>query len=236
MADIHKHAALAWVLSYLLKKPKPLTYLESHAGRGLYDLTSRESAKTGEAEAGITLALKTGWFDPAHPYLRALQDCRALHGPHAYPGSPLIAASLLRKEDHLHLAELHPQEHAALRDNLAQYKAKLYLQNGLVLMDPSYELKQDYAEIPKALTKVTRKWNVGSVMLWYPVLRSAAHTEMLAQLEAIYPEGLRHEVVFPPAKENHRMVGSGLFFINPPYGLMDELDRLSFCFKKGQTQ
>ena len=103
-------------------------------------------------------------------------------------------------------------------------------------MDPNYELKQDYAEIPKALTKVTRKWNVGSVMLWYPVLRSAAHTEMLAQLEAIYPEGLRHEVVFPPAKENHRMVGSGLFFINPPYGLMDELDRLSFCFKKGQTQ
>lgn len=251
LADIHKHAALAWILSYLLKKPKPLTYLESHAGRGLYDLTSRESAKTGEAEAGITLALKTEWFDPAHPYLRALQDCRALHGPHAYPGSPLIAASLLRKEDHLHLAELHPQEHAALRDNLAQYKAKLYLQNGLdllqalcpptprrglVLMDPSYELKQDYAEIPKALTKVTRKWNVGSVMLWYPVLRSAAHTEMLAQLEAIYPEGLRHEVVFPPAKENHRMVGSGLFFINPPYGLMDELDRLSFCFKKGQTQ
>jgi hypothetical protein len=78
LADIHKHAALAWVLSYLLKKPKPLTYLESHAGRGLYDLTSRESAKTGEAEAGITLALKTGWFDPAHPYLRALQDCRAL--------------------------------------------------------------------------------------------------------------------------------------------------------------
>ena len=49
LADIHKHAALAWVLSYLLKKPKPLSYIESHAGRGLYDLTSRESVKTGEA-------------------------------------------------------------------------------------------------------------------------------------------------------------------------------------------
>ena len=216
LADIHKHAALAWVLSYLLKKPKPLTYLESHAGRGLYDLTSRESAKTGEAEAGITLALKTGWFDPAHPYLRALQDCRALHGPHAYPGSPLIAASLLRKEDHLHLAELHPQEHAALRDNLAQYKAKLYLQNGLdllqalcpptprrglVLMDPSYELKQDYAEIPKALTKVTRKWNVGSVMLWYPVLRSAAHTEMLPQLEGYIQKVCAMKLFFLPQKK-----------------------------------
>ena len=54
LADIHKHAALAWVLSYLLKKPKPLSYIESHSGRGLYDLTSRESVKTGEAEAGIT--------------------------------------------------------------------------------------------------------------------------------------------------------------------------------------
>ena len=67
-------------LAFELKKPKPLTYLESHAGRGLYDLTSRESAKTGEAEAGITLALKAGWFEPAHPYLRALQNCAPCMG------------------------------------------------------------------------------------------------------------------------------------------------------------
>ena len=105
-----------------------------------------------------------------------------------------------------------------------------------VLMDPSYELKQDYAEISKALTKITRKWNVGSVMLCYPVLRNAAHKEMLAQLEAIYSAGLLHEVIFPSAKENHRMAGSGLFVINPPYGLMDELARLHFCFKEAQTQ
>ncbi len=83
-------------------------------------------------------------------------------------------------------------------------------------MDPSHELKQDFAKISKVLTKVTRKWNVGSMMIWYPVLFSTTHKEMLAQLETIYPEGLHHEVVFPPAKENHRMVGSGLFFINPP--------------------
>ena len=83
-------------------------------------------------------------------------------------------------------------------------------------MDPAYGLKQDYAKISKVLTKVTRKWNVCSMMIWYPVLSSTTHKEMLAQLAIIYPEVLHHEVVFPPAKENHRMVGSGLFFINPP--------------------
>ena len=112
LADLQKHAALAAMLDYLLRKDKPLSYVETHAGRGLYDLGSAEARKTGEAAQGILLDEAALAED--HPYRRALAAVRARHGPRAYPGSPLLAATLLRPGDRLHLAELHPQEHAGL--------------------------------------------------------------------------------------------------------------------------
>ena len=86
LADVHKHAVLGWCLDYLTRKPKPLTYIETHAGRGLYDLSGTEALKTGEAAKGISLA--SAWFAPDHPYARALAQVQATHGPTAYPGSP----------------------------------------------------------------------------------------------------------------------------------------------------
>lgn len=112
LADVHKHALLSWALDYLTRKPKPLTYIETHAGRGLYQLDGAEARKTGEAAKGIGQVAE--WFAADHPYTRTLAQVRADHGPQAYPGSPLIASHLLRAEDTLHLAELHPREHAAL--------------------------------------------------------------------------------------------------------------------------
>ena len=114
MADVHKHALLAWILDYLTQKDKPLCYIETHAGRGLYDLAGDAAAKTGEAAQGIDRAAAR--FPPDHPYIRLLARTRAAHGPRAYPGSPMLAALALRPGDSLHLAELHPQEHAALAD------------------------------------------------------------------------------------------------------------------------
>ncbi len=112
LADVQKHALLAWALNYLTLKDKPLTYIETHAGRGLYRLTAPEAAKTGEAAQGILA--HEAWFPEDHPYARALHDCRVMNGDDAYPGSPLIAALTLRETDTIHLGELHPQEHAAL--------------------------------------------------------------------------------------------------------------------------
>ena len=83
LADLHKHALLAWMLDYLTAKPKPLSYLETHAGRGLYDLAAPESEKTGEARAGITRALAQDWLAGDHPLRRALADTRARHGASA---------------------------------------------------------------------------------------------------------------------------------------------------------
>ena len=113
MADVHKHALLAWMLDYMIQKPKPLSYLETHAGRAVYDLRSPEAVKTGEAAQGIALA--QGWFAKDHPYARALAKSRERHGPHIYPGSPQIALDTLRFEDNVTLAELHPAEAEALR-------------------------------------------------------------------------------------------------------------------------
>jgi 23S rRNA (adenine2030-N6)-methyltransferase len=122
LADVQKHALLAWMLDYLTQKDKPLTYIETHAGRGLYDLGSDEAIKTGEAEAGIARA--EDWFDKDHPYLRRLNEVRASYGPLAYPGSPMIAALSLRDQDTMHLAELHPQERQHLRHATAPSRGR----------------------------------------------------------------------------------------------------------------
>lgn len=244
LADVHKHALLAWTLDYLTQKDKPLSYIESHAGRGLYALDAAEALKTGEAAAGIGRA--EGWFGPHHPYRQALDAVRARHGAAAYPGSPLLAATLLRPTDKLHLAELHPQEHAALAALMTPLGARVEKRDGfemalaacppeprrgLLLIDPSFELKADYDRLPGLLRQLHRKWNVGIIMLWYPLLAGAPHAAMLEALEAEFAEGLRHEVAFAPAREGHRMAGSGLFVVNPPWGLDEEAARLARLFQ-----
>lgn len=241
LADVHKHSLLAWMLDYLTQKPKPLSYIETHAGRALYDLGSDEALKTGEAAMGIGAV--QGWFEAAHPYARVLDATRAAHGPQAYPGSPRIAAHFARPEDHLTLAELHPEEHRTLRqalpgsrvlrqDGFAMAHAALppTPRRGLLLVDPSYEVKADYAAIPKHVSKWQRAWNVGILVIWYPILTSAAHAPMLRALETVAPDGFRHEVRFAPARPGHGMVGSGLFVVRPPFGLAQAAATLKHRF------
>ncbi len=245
LADVQKHATLAWVLDYLTAKDKPLSYIETHAGRGVYDLGADEALKTGEAAAGIALA--EALFPPDHPYRLRLDETRAGYGAQAYPGSPLIAALGLRETDSLHLAELHPQECAELRAVAGDWGAHVYQQDGfqlaqaltpptprrgLMLIDPSYEVKADYNAIPRHLANIHRKWNVGILILWYPLLRGGAHGPMLRALAETFPDALRHEVRFPPARDGHRMEGSGLFIVNPPYGLDAELAALTSRFAR----
>ncbi len=245
LADVHKHSLLAWMLAYLTSKPKPLTYIESHAGRGLYHLDGAEAARTGEAAMGI--AKVADWFAPDHPYARILAQTCAAHGPASYPGSPLLAALSLRRDDPLHLAELHPQEFAALSALMAAYPAHCNKSDGAVmalaicpptprrgvlLVDPSYEVKTDYQAIPVLLRRVAKKWSVGTLILWYPLLVGSPHRPMLRALAEALPEGVRHEVGFPAARPGHRMIGSGLFVVNPPYGFSDEAMRLTRLFAR----
>ncbi|NBZ89441.1 23S rRNA (adenine(2030)-N(6))-methyltransferase RlmJ [Stagnihabitans tardus] len=249
-ADVQKHALLAWMLDYLTQKDKAFTYLETHAGRGLYDLAGPEATKTGEAAQGISRL--EARLPEGHPYRRVLSMTRKAFGRAAYPGSPLIAGQIMRPQDGLWLCELHPQEHQALEAaiqplrtaNHASFRilkedglaAALSLtppnpRRGMMLIDPSFEVKTDYDRLPVILPQVARRWNVGILALWYPILTDAPHGPMIRSLQKSFPEALTHEVRFPPARPGHRMVGSGLFVVNPPYGLHEEAKRLSALFR-----
>lgn len=252
LADVHKHVLLAVMLDYMTRKEKPLSYMETHSGRGLYALDGPEAAKTGEAAAGIARAERLGWFAPDHPYARALAAVRAARGRAAYPGSPLLAATLLRPVDALQLCELHPQEFAALKAAMAPFGGIFHQKDGLqmalamcpptprrglLLIDPSWEVKADYEAVPKLIGQVARKWNVGVIALWYPVLAphvavAPAQRAMVRGLMADHPGALLSEVRFPPAREGHGMVGSGIFVLNPPFGLEGEAKRLAALFAR----
>lgn len=245
LADVQKHALLAWSLDYMTRKDKPITYIETHAGRGVYDLGSDAAIKTGEAAAGIA-ALQAA-FPADHTYSRRLAETRAMYGEAAYPGSPLIAALSLRDGDVIHLAELHPQEHAALKEQADRWGAHVRAEDGFkmamamtpptprrgfLLIDPSYEVKDDYALIPKVIGQLHRKWNVGTIMLWYPILTNNAHDPMLRALMDDHPDAFRHELRFPPVRSGHKMVGTGVWMLNPPFGIEDQAKALTALFRR----
>ncbi|SDY83151.1 23S rRNA (adenine2030-N6)-methyltransferase [Jannaschia faecimaris] len=245
-ADVHKHAVLAAALAYLTNKDKALSYIETHAGRGLYDLKDAAATKTGEAVEGVVRLHHR--FPKSHPYRQVLADTHAEYGANAYPGSPLIAAKLLRRFDRIDLAELHPQEHAALttampespntrihkRDGLEMAKALTPPdpRRGLMLIDPSWEIRDDYARLAALLPRLHRKWGVGVVMLWYPILPDRRHLPMTRALRETIPEIILHEVRFAPARTGHGIEGSGMAVINPPWGLAEEAAQLTTIFKE----
>ena len=245
LADVHKHSTLAWILSYLIRKDKPVTYIDTHSGRGLYNLSSVAAIKTGEADQGILRPVVQSWFPSGHPYQEVLAKVRAAHGQSAYPGSPTIAQSFLRPIDTIHLAELHPAEAKALskvvantahvhtRDGFEMANAICppMPRRGLMLIDPSYELQTDYDQIPKFLKRTAERWEVGILVLCYPLLAEPVHESMLQRLQQLFPDAINHQVEFPATQAGHGMVGSGLFLINSPYGLNIELARLARCYQ-----
>ena len=245
LADVQKHALLAWTLAYMVQKDKPVTYIETHAGRGLYRLSGPEALKTGEAAQGI--GRLSDAIPESHPYRERLEETRSMFGEDAYPGSPLIAALGLRESDKLHLAELHPQENTALNEVLGSWGAHIRKEDGfdfalsltpptprrgMLLVDPPYEVKSDYDKIPKFFAKLARKWNVGVIALWFPILTDDRQAGMVAALGREHPDALLSQVRFPPARPGHGMVGSGMFVINPPYGLADEARRIEALYDR----
>lgn len=232
-ADLHKHRALAGILGLLTRKARPITYMESHAGRGLYDLSGEQAMKTGEWRAGIGAA-----HADDGPFWGALERIRAEHGPTAYPGSPALARALLRPADRMILMELHPAEHAALMGALKGREGGMDVEihrrdgcegllalsppkprKGLALIDPSYERKAEYEEIAGFTLDLARKWPDAAILLWYPILATARHTRMVERIRDRAPATLVHEIAFPPhGGRAGGMTGSGLALINPPHG------------------
>jgi 23S rRNA (adenine2030-N6)-methyltransferase len=231
-ADIQKHSLLASVLESLTRKGRPLTYMETHAGRGVYDLTAAEAKKTGEASEG--------WLSLSAEEIEKLpkgyvETVKALNGGSLsplYPGSPAIAAHMLREQDKLFLMELHPQEHAALT---ARFKGDTRIQmhkrdgvegilslsppnprKGLVLIDPSYEMKEEYEEIPTFVRKLMSKWPDACVLIWIPMLPAGRHDQSLTALRKMIPRLRVQKTEWGEPGEG--MFGSIMVGINLPHG------------------
>ena len=239
-ADVHKHAAVCAVLGRLAEKDKPFTVLDLYAGHGVYGLAGDEARKTKEFEGGIgrLWPKRTGEVPP--PVRKLLGIVEALNPDGAlrrYPGSPALAQACLRPDDRLILNELHPAAHADLkrwaardaritvhkRDGLEALTALVPppIRRGLVLIDPSYEIKTEYAGVPETLRAAFRKWPDGTYLVWYPILADGRHGELLAGIEA----GIRGDVLLceltldapKSQKAGAGLRGTGLIAINPPW-------------------
>lgn len=247
LADIHKHSVLALFLSRMREKPKPLSYIETHAGRGLYDVYCPEAEKTGEAKAGILKLLNNKTLPKEHPYTKVINETIAKYGENYYSGSPFIAKSILNRDDKLHLMEMHPQEYIALKSNINDkrinihngdgYKISLDIsppqpRRGLAFIDPSYEIKAEYENMAHYISKLYKKWAEAVILIWYPILKAGNHNNMTKQIQNLnLPKFWQQEVIFPEGIKHTAMLGSGLICINTPFGIDAELKEISdwFC-------
>ena len=242
-ADVLKHIVLMLALDHLKQKPKPLWYIDTHAGAGCYALDSAEADKNAEYRGGIAQLLRHRDELPAllAPYLAALEtgDADALR---TYPGSPLFAASRLDADDRLRLFELHPQDRpllaqtfagdrravVAASDGFASQKALLPTpsRRALVLIDPPYELKEDYARVVASLRDALRRFATGVYLVWYPLLPRAESRNLPRQLAELSVPALRIELQVCREPREFGMFGSGMWVIHPPWRLRAQMQTL----------
>jgi len=243
-ADVLKHIVLSNILDYMTQKESPLFYLETHGGRGLYDLASNEAKKTKEADLGVFPLWENQSNAPemCSPFLKTLNELNPTSNMRFYPGSPKLAISQLRTQDRLFINELHPKEFQFLSQLRKDHKRVHYSQTdgikqlesllpppekrGLIFIDPSYELKEEYKTIPKAIIKAYNKFSNGVFCLWYPIIDSYQHQQLLNQFNKL-SEAKTLRVEFEFANEQQlNMNGCGLWIINPPFRLQSELPEL----------
>jgi 23S rRNA (adenine2030-N6)-methyltransferase len=234
-ADVAKHVGLLYCLGALQRKEAALFVLDSHAGRGFYDLQAPEAHKSGEAERGIQRLIETGIGETVlADYFAALRARSGKRLPR-YPGSPALIAGGLRVQDRALFVELMPAEARAaereieslgrvrteIGDGYAALKAFLPPEErrGLVLIDPPYESLDELKRMLQAFADAYRRWPGGVFLMWYPI-RSASQRRMVhARFEALgIPKMLFADLAIHPDDAGVGLAGSGLMIVNPPYG------------------
>lgn len=243
-ADVLKHAVLSRLVLYAQNKDKAFRFLDTHAGIGLYDLSSEEAQKTGEWLDGIG-KLVDAEFSPEvaeilAPYLGAVKELNPKGGVKFYPGSPKLARMLFRPQDRLSAMELHPEDFARLsRLFEGDYQARVteldgwlalgaHLppkeKRGIVLIDPPFEEEGEYDRMVKGLANAYRKFSGGTYCLWYPMKKGAPIKDFHEQLNALdIPKMLCVELTVKSDRDLVGLNGSGLVIVNPPFTLKDEL-------------
>jgi 23S rRNA (adenine2030-N6)-methyltransferase len=243
-ADVLKHSLLTLTVNALKRKDRPFVYIDTHAGAGKYSLNAEFALKTDEYQQGIARL----WQQPESPlfikdYLAAVRAENTGRQLQRYPGSPQLVRRLIRLQDRMQLSELHPTDFQALSqlfvgdkqvtiakdDGLAMLAKKLppIQKRGLILIDPSYELKSDYRQVVETLIAAHRHFATGIYALWYPVIDRSLTEKLLENLKATgIPKQLRIEHCVQPDGSGHGMTGSGVLFINPPWQLDSQANEL----------
>ncbi|WP_304641463.1 23S rRNA (adenine(2030)-N(6))-methyltransferase RlmJ, partial [Pseudomonas sp.] len=211
-ADVFKHAVLLRMLELMQRKQTPLCYLDSHAGTALYDLEGEAAGKTGEYRDGIGRL----WDESELPsllaqYRAAVARCNPDGKLRLYPGSPELAASMLREQDRMIISELHPEDAATLREHFsADPRVAVHQRDGyelpkaflpvvekraLWLLDPPYERPDDLARSIAAVQLGVQRMRQTVIALWYPIKNQRALKDFYRQLEqAGLPKVLRAEL------------------------------------------
>src|SRR5476649_284073 len=242
-ADVIKHIVLVRMLTYLQDKPAPFRVIDTHAGAGVYDLTSDEARRGGEWLTGIARIMQARFSETTAPLLKPYLDIvRAFNTKaelKAYPGSPLIARALLRPQDRLTACEVEPKARKRLIDALRRdtqarvvdldgWTALLAFvppkeRRGLVLIDPPYEQKDEFERMAAGFSETFAKLPTGSYLLWYPAKSRRATDELARQVAHAVgqarPPGkcLRVEFSVAPQIGNTGLTSAGLLVVNPPW-------------------
>jgi 23S rRNA (adenine2030-N6)-methyltransferase len=248
-ADLLKHACLTAALARMTAGGAALNVIDTHAGAGVYDLTSEEARRGAEWLTGIARVMQARFSETTLPLVAPYLDIVRAFNPQrdltVYPGSPLIARALLRQQDRLTACEVEPKARKQLIDALRRDAQARVVdldgwtalpafvppkeRRGLVLIDPPYEQKDEFERLAEGFTEAFAKWPTGSYMLWYPV-KSRRATDTLARhvaqavgAGATPGKALRLEFSVAPQTAEAGLVSAGLLIVNPPWTLAGEL-------------
>lgn len=245
-ADVVKHLCQMVLINKLKNKDKGFVYIDTHSGAGLYDLASDNAQKTNEFKQGIVRLDGYAGNNPTITQYQALIGQYLRH--HSYPGSPEIARNLMREQDKLILMEWHNQEIDNLRHNLKSTNVAIHhrdgfegllgmtppvLPRGMVLIDPSYEVAEEYQQVFETVSKSYKKWNTGIYAIWYPLIVQRNNPEDAhnfadskmgkseALIQALQAQPFKNllciELCVTEKAQGAGMYGSGIAIINAPW-------------------
>ena len=241
-ADVLKHYVLSLVLDYFNQKDKPYWVVDTHAGAGVYALDKGFAKQNAEFESGIArLYAAENLPESFKGYVEVIKNLNENKSLTLYPGSPYIARHFLRRDDKLRLFELHPSDCKLLLENFSgqgkQTKIEMLdgfaglkscmppaSKRGVALVDPPYELKEDYQRVVIAIKDSLSRFATGTYMIWYPLLQRPEPLQMVEKLKQ-NKDWLNVSLTVQTASdEGFGMFGSGLFVINPPWTLPKTLE------------
>ncbi|MDO8845708.1 23S rRNA (adenine(2030)-N(6))-methyltransferase RlmJ [Methylicorpusculum sp.] len=249
-ADVLKHSLISLAITSLNQKDKPYVYIDTHAGAGRYLLKSAYAEKTGEYLRGIARIWQLKDVPPVlSSYLGVIKSLNMGKSLIHYPGSPALVKKLIRHQDRMQLSELHSSDFPLLLDlfkgdkqvtvnkedgpNSLIKKLPPIQKRGLILIDPSYELKEDYRLVVETLVAALNRFATGIYGLWYPVIDRGITENLMKKLIAT---GIRRQlrIEFCPEPDSSRpgMTGCGMLFINPPWQLESQARELLLLLNK----